>query len=337
MSTTFLKHASEYAQQIIQENTFGADDWVLEIASNDGYLLKNFLKAGITSIGVEPAENVAQISKDLGINTISEFFSSELAKKLLDEFGYPKLIVANNVLAHVPDLIDFVKGLSILCGQETQISIENPTLANILVDMQFDTIYHEHYSYLSATSVQAIGKMHDLNLFRVEHLKIHGGSNRYWLRSAKLADEKDESVERTIATECEKQLFNSVTWLDYSSLVSRILKDFHIWLSERKKLGKKVYGYGAAAKASTILNAIAVEPNFILKIADISLEKQERYMPPHGIKIISPEELFSSSPTDVVIFPWNIKSEIADFLRKNLGSEVALWCAIPKMHEVEVN
>ena len=108
-------------------------------------------------------------------------------------------------------------------------------------------------------------------------------------------------------------------------------------MSESKKLGKKVYGYGAAAKASTILNAIAVEPNFILKIADISLEKQDRYMPPHGIKIISPEELFSSSPTDVVIFPWNIKSEIADFLRKNLGSEVALWCAIPTMHEVKVN
>ena len=156
MSTTFLQHASDFVSQRVQEGVFLPGDWVLEIASNDGYLLKNFLSYGIKAIGVEPAENVAEISRGLGIHTISEFFSSNLAEELLVSHGYPKLIIANNVMAHVPDLIDFVKGLSVLCGPETQISIENPSLANILIGMQFDTIYQEHYSYLSASAVARI-------------------------------------------------------------------------------------------------------------------------------------------------------------------------------------
>ena len=182
MSSTFLQHASDYVTQKVQEGIFLPGDWVLEIASNDGYLLKNFLPFGILAIGVEPAENVAEISRSLGVETISEFFSSQLANELLAKHGYPKLIIANNVMAHVPDLVDFIKGLAILCGPDTQISVENPSLSNILVGMQFDTIYHEHYSYLSASSVARLGKMYGLNLFKVEQLSIHGGSNRYWLR-----------------------------------------------------------------------------------------------------------------------------------------------------------
>jgi hypothetical protein len=182
MSTTFLQHATDFVGQRVQEGMFSAGDWVLEIASNDGYLLKNFLPFGIRVIGIEPAENVAEISRSLGIETISEFFSSHLGSELLSEHGYPKLIIANNVMAHVPDLIDFVRGLGILCGPMTRISIENPSLTNILIDMQFDTIYHEHYSYLSATSVSNICQKERLLLFKVEKISVHGGSNRYWLR-----------------------------------------------------------------------------------------------------------------------------------------------------------
>jgi hypothetical protein len=176
MSTTFLNHAADYVGQRIAEDLFSHSDWVLEIASNDGYLLKNFLSHGIRAIGVEPAENVAEIARNLGIETISEFFSSALAEDLLKEHGAPKLIIANNVMAHVPDLIDFVKGLAILCGPETQISIENPSLANILCGMQFDTIYHEHYSYLSASAVRKIGARHGLHLNRVMEALIVIGS-----------------------------------------------------------------------------------------------------------------------------------------------------------------
>jgi hypothetical protein len=337
MSSTFLLHASEYVEQRIQEGIFSSGDWVLEIASNDGYLLKNFLPHGIKAIGIEPAQNVAEISRSLGIETISEFFSSQLANDLFLKHGYPKLIVANNVMAHVPDLIDFVKGLALLCGPQTQISIENPSLMNILVGMQFDTIYHEHYSYLSASAVAHISKMNGLHLFKVEEITIHGGSNRYWLNRLAGNGDTDDSVERVIKSEVLAGLFDVNEWANYSSKVSGVLANFLKWLLESKNANRAIYGYGAAAKASTILNSIPVENGLITSISDTSLEKQKRFMPPHGIKIISPQELFASEVTDVVIFPWNIKNEIAKYLRANLSQSVRLWCAIPSMHEIGPN
>lgn len=334
MSTTFLTHSAEYVSQRIAEEMFSDGDWVLEIASNDGYLLKNFLSHGIKAIGVEPAENVNEIARSLGIETISEFFSSALARELLKKYGAPKLIIANNVVAHVPDLIDFIQGLAILCGPETRISIENPSLANILCGMQFDTIYHEHYSYLSASAVRKIGAMNGLHLNRVEELSIHGGSNRYWLNKLGPNSLSEESVNRIINYEEIKGLFNEQDWSHYSQAVNKILEGLLFWLKSGEKEGNLIYGYGAAAKASTLLNSIEVEPDLVLAIADLSTEKQKRFMPPHGIRIISPEDLFREGPTDIIIFPWNIKSEIATFLRSNLGSRVRLWCAIPEMHEV---
>jgi hypothetical protein len=335
MSTTFLMHASDFVAQVVQQEIFLKNDWVLEIASNDGYLLKNFLPLGIESIGIEPAENVAQKARDLGIHTISEFFSNALANELFEKHGFPKLIIANNVMAHVPDLTDFIKGLATLCGPDTQISIENPSLSNILIGMQFDTIYHEHYSYLSAASVARLGQMHGLNLFKVEQLNIHGGSNRYWLKKMDRNNNIESSVEALIDLESEYGLFNPKEWEHFSSRVSKVLTDFLEWLQVGEENHRRIYGYGAAAKASTILNSIDVPPNLVRAIADLSLEKQQRFMPPHGIKIISPNELFLEKPTDVIIFPWNIKSEIANFIRLNLGDEVRLWCAIPEMHQVE--
>lgn len=334
MSSTFLKHASDFVKQQIDSGMFTRSDWVLEIASNDGYLLKNFLPNEIKVIGIEPAENVAEISKSLGIHTISEFFSTRLAHQLLAENGYPRLIIANNVMAHVPDLIDFMGGLSVLCGPRTQISIENPSLTNILVDMQFDTIYHEHYSYLTAQAVGKLSIMNGLKLVKVEELSIHGGSNRYWLASADQNITEDESVQRMQTTEVSSGLFEPKEWANYSSKVAEILAGLLQWLSDRSENKKRIFGYGAAAKASTILNSMDVELDHIQAIADISLEKQTRFMPPHGTRIISPTELFSSNPTDILIFPWNIKSEIANYLRLNLENEVRLWCAIPEMHEI---
>lgn len=336
ISSTFLKHAATYVQQRLNEGFFTPGDWVLEIASNDGYLLKNFLNLQIKTIGVEPADNVAAMSRAQGIETISEFFSSALAAEIFQEHGYPKLIIANNVMAHVPDLVDFMKGLTVLCGPETQISIENPSLANILIGMQFDTIYHEHYSYLSAFTVARLGALHGLRLTKVEKLAIHGGSNRYWL--CKLTEDNltHSSVDMMIEYEVKNGLFDSKHWETYSEKVTDILNGFLLWLRAAKKANRKIYGYGAAAKASTILNSIDVEINLISAIADASLEKQGRFMPPHGIDIISPKTLFSAEPTDVIIFPWNIKNEIASYIRKNLGGETRLWCATPHMHELEI-
>ena len=336
VSTTFLNHASDFVTQQIESTSFLPNDWVLEIASNDGYLLRNFLPHGIRVVGVEPAMNVAELSRALGIETISEFFSSQLALELLNQYGFPKLIIANNVLAHVPDLIDVLKGLALLCGPDTKISIENPSLSNILLGMQFDTIYHEHYSYLSAFSVSKLGGMYGLSLFKVEQLKIHGGSNRYWLEKLSLGNVVDPSVEKLLSVENESGLFQVEEWANFSSKVSGILNSFLLWLTKAQKNGQRVFGYGAAAKASTIINSIDTASNPIVAIADLSLEKQGRFMPTHGISIISPHDLFFEKPTDVIIFPWNIKSEIANYLRLNLGDQVRLWCAIPEMHQIEL-
>jgi hypothetical protein len=336
MSTTFLNHASEFVERCINENLLSQDDWVLEIASNDGYLLKNFLSLGIKAIGVEPAANVAEISRSLGVETISEFFSSDLASKILIEHGYPKLIIANNVVAHVPDLIDFIKGLAILAGPETRITIENPSLANILLEMQFDTIYHEHYSYLTAWSVSNICNNQGLYLLDIEDLKIHGGSKRYWLGKQMLKNENSNSVQEIINLEFASGIFDQKKWLDFSSKVSNILSGFYEWLQLDGQVDRRVFGYGAAAKASTILNSVDLTPNLIIAIADLSLEKQKRFMPPHGIRIISPEELFAAKPTDVVIFPWNIQEEIAQYLASNLEDDVRLWSVIPEMHQIDL-
>jgi hypothetical protein len=334
MSTTFLKHASDFVDQQFELLTFLPSDWVLEIASNDGYLLRNFIPHKIKTVGVEPAENVAELSRQLGIETISEFFSSKLASQLVKQFGFPKLIIANNVMAHVPDLADFIRGLSILCGPDTKISIENPSLSNILLNMQFDTIYHEHYSYLSASSVARLSENFGLTLSKVEELAIHGGSNRYWLQRAEFTNVADESVSRVIDNEFRIGMFDQQNWHVFSEKVQEILDEFQLWIRKTKNSGGRVYGYGAAAKASTLLNSIDIIHGLVVAIADVSLEKQGRFMPPCGIEIISPDELFSKSPTDVVIFPWNIKSEIAAFLRSNLNRDARLWCAIPEMHEI---
>jgi hypothetical protein len=201
--------------------------------------------------------------------------------------------------------------------------------------MQFDTIYHEHYSYLTATSVAAICKTNGLNLFKVDELSIHGGSNRYWLRNSSQNDCVDPSVALLIQRETENGLFDVNKWSHYSLKVSKILKGFQGWLDKSREKGMRIYGYGAAAKASTILNSVEVERGLIKAIADVSLEKQQRFMPPHGVEIISPQELFTQKPTDILIFPWNIKTEIANFLYSNLDASVRLWCAIPEMHQVK--
>jgi hypothetical protein len=311
------------------------DEWVLEIASNDGYLLKNFLDRNIKVLGIEPASNVAAIGEKLGIPTIVEFFSSALAGAILETHGYPKLIIANNVMAHVPDLHDFLKGISILCGAETLVSVENPSLDNILSLGQFDTIYHEHYSYLSCSSVATLGALHELELCNVQPLLVHGGSNRYWLRNKSSNQPIQEIVGVMRDAEMKKGLFDPIKWLEYAKSLDGSMAYFREWLESMVASGSKIYGYGAAAKASTYLNYANSHDGSILGIADASLEKQGRYISSHAINIISPELLKSLDPSDVIIFPWNIKSEISKSLRDLLGENVNLWCLVPNIERVE--
>jgi hypothetical protein len=330
-STFFLNHARDFVDDLITDGTVDTDDWILEIACNDGYLLKNFLDKGISCLGIEPASNVALIAQKLGIEVLNDFFTEKLARELVSERGYPKLVIANNVLAHVPDIQDFMKGLSVLTGEKTVISIENPSILNILEGMQFDTIYHEHFSYLSALAVRKIALENDLVLFDLQEIKAHGGSNRYWLTRKDSAPEIQERVPQTIEKELSAGILEKEVWNKTNSQVQKILQEFANWLITQTQAGKKVIGYGAAAKASTLINASLEIGNNLLAIADASHEKQGRYMPKFNIPIISIGELLELQPNVVIIFPWNIRDEIVDSLSPKLPELVEFWVAVPEM------
>lgn len=334
ISESFVEHARVFAMETSKRLKFEPNDWVLEIASNDGYLLRHFIDLGISVLGVEPAENVAKLAVKSSVPTIAEFFGEAVARTIVKERGYPRLIVANNVMAHVPDLQDFIKGLSVLTGKETAISIENPSLMNFLTEDQFDTIYHEHYSYLTANSVAKIVKPYGLTLTDVEQIPTHGGSNRYWLNYSSNGQSISGNVSHIIRQESDAGLYSLELWKAFATRVQLILREFHAWMSSSADHGQKVFGYGAAAKASTLLNASKIQGDWLGGIADNSPEKQGRFMPIEGIPIISPTQMLDSAPTDVVIFPWNIQQELVRAIKAGSGSDVRIWRAIPRLEQI---
>lgn len=333
-STSFLEHARNFAARVSKETNFTPDDWVLEIASNDGYLLQHFMKLGINVLGIEPAENIARIAKLAGIPTISDFFGLELAHRLRASRGAPKLIIANNVMAHVPDIQNFVAGIAALVGPETHVSIENPSLINFIKYDQFDTIYHEHYSYLTANSVAKITKDAGLQLFKVEEILTHGGSNRYWLRQSSPLRSKEQNVAAKITQEVEDGLFDELAWRQFEARIQELIFNFYIWSKSSYEAGKIVCGYGAPAKASTLINASGIEKEWIKVIADASAEKQGRFMPSRGIPIVSPRTLFDLRPSDIIIFPWNLKEELSEIIESQVLRPTRVWTAVPKIEQV---
>ena len=333
-TSSFIEHARLFVNRTIDELEFQDGEWVLEIASNDGYLLKHFIENDVDVLGVEPAENVARIAQNQGVPTISEFFSQELAQELVSKRGHPRLIVANNVMAHVPDVRNFIAGLATLSGPRTIISVENPSLMNFIEFDQFDTIYHEHFSYLTAHSVDSMTREFSLELFDVEKIPTHGGSLRYWIRLAGVESQQSENVRSQVNEEIKAGLFDIESWNQFHKRIQILISDFHNWARNSYDSGLAVYGYGAAAKASTLLNAAKIEKNWITAIADASFEKQGRFMPAYGIPILDPEEMFLLNPTDVVIFPWNLSKELADIIVSLSKSPVRVWQAVPRMQRV---
>ncbi|MDP1712758.1 MAG: class I SAM-dependent methyltransferase [Candidatus Nanopelagicaceae bacterium] len=334
ISATWLEHARKFAVRMTNELKLMKEDLVVEIASNDGYLLQYFADLGVKVIGVEPAENVAQRATNKGIETYVEFFGLDCSQKIKSQVGSPKLIVANNVVAHVPDIQDFFQGLSNLANEETLISIENPSILNLITGNQFDTIYHEHYSYLSAFAIRNLGEKFGLNLFGIEEISTHGGSNRYWMKRSVLSATERENVDKFIAHELEVGLINEAIWKSFASAVSESLGELRDWLAERQVNRNNVLGFTAAAKASTILNAAQIPGTAIMAITDSSPEKQGRYLPSLGLPIISLQDMSSMKPTDILIFAWNIAPEISQLIWRELGSNVRCWVAIPKLKEL---
>lgn len=331
VSSSWVEHARAYARSLHDELDLQAGDLVVEVASNDGYLLKEFRDLGVPVLGVEPAANVAAVAQASGVDTLTAFFGRETAARILGQHPVPRLVVANNVLAHVPDLDDFMGGLALLCGPHTVITVENPSYLNLLEGTQFDTIYHEHYSYLSAHAVQRLAWRHDLALFRVQDLPTHGGSYRFWLARPGVR-EVEASVPRAVATELSRGLLSPALWVTFAERSARIVAELRGWLQQRQVVGDRVAGYGAAAKGNTLLNAAAISRRDLLAVADGSPEKQGKLLPGTRIPVVAPASLHDLKPTHVLLLPWNLAEELVPLVAA-LAPDAECWTAVPKMQK----
>ena len=331
VSSSWLNHSAQFATSQSAQLRKDSHEYVLEVASNDGYLLREFHLKGYSVLGVEPAENVAELARQSGIPTISEFFGEALARKIRARYRSPSLVVANNVFAHVPDIVDFASGLREVCDHKTRISIENPSLLSLLQDTQFDTIYHEHFSYLTVHAVKALAESVGLQVFDVEYIPTHGGSNRYWL-SLPGAYAVAPSVSDALIQEVAGGLTTSTLWHEFESRSNQVLADLRAWLQTTTP--GSVAAYGAAAKGNTLLNAVGELSSTITAVFDGSHEKIGKYLPGSRLPIRPSSEFEGNRFTDVLILPWNIVGEIAAQLLE-IDPSIRLWRAIPRLERVE--
>lgn len=329
-SSTWVEHARAYASAMREALGLSADDLVIELASNDGYLLSAFRDFGVPVLGIEPADNVASMARVAGVPTLRKFFGSQVAAEILASYGHPRLIVANNVFAHIPDMHDFMEGMAILANDQTIITAENPSFAELLGRTLFDTIYHEHYSYLAAHSVSRAAAAHGLCLVHVDQLATHGGSNRYWLSRSGAAD---DTVQATLQAERAAGLFDPAAWEGFAQKAGSAIDGLRSWLFERRKAGDVVAAYGAAHKGNTFLNAVGEAAKTLVYVVDASPEKQGKFLPGSQVPVLAPEKLGSANPSDVLILPWNIAPELAQRIRE-LTPYARIWIAQPVMRQL---
>lgn len=334
-SSTMLRHAEAFVGQHLLTGDLKSK-FVVEIASNDGYLLAPLQRAGVRVLGIEPAENVARVAREKQVPTVSDFFTKSLANNIRQEFGVPTHIVANNVAAHVPDLLDFFLGLKALSGPETLITIENPDLLTLLECLAFDTVYHEHYSYLSATAVYRLAKLVGLTLFDLERIESHGGSLRYWLKHENGgASTTNSSVIRQINAEQSKGLNSPEAWFDFSRSASNFTQTLRESIEDDVAKGKTWIGFGAAAKASTLLNFGKFNHSHFQVVLDNSSEKVGRFIPNTEIQIQQPAYLFENPVDAVYVFPWNIAEEVNDELRNRYNFKGEAYCFDSKAKSIK--
>jgi hypothetical protein len=309
----------------------------LEIASNDGYLLQYFQQSQIEVLGIEPALNVATIASINGIPTSPEFFSEHLAKKLITKIKSPRLVVAKNVVAHVPDLRDFLRGIAVLTSNDTLVVFEAPTITNIINEMQFDTIYHEHFSYLSASFFNKILPEFNLKLCGIEKVETHGGSLRFFITSNQSLIELPKAIIASLHETLHEEQIANITdlsrWKTLSGLVGKSLIEFRNWVLNSNN---PIVGYGAAAKAVTLLSAAQIPRDSILFCIDNSEGKINNFMPGHQVPIISEVEFKLNHDVEsynFLIFPWNLKKEISERIR-SFSPNSQIFVALPKVEEV---
>ena len=309
-STTWLEHAARYSDMICNRLALGSESFVMEIGANDGYLLKNFIAGRIPCLGIEPTAGTAAAAEKLGIPILREFFGSLLAERLAAEGRPADLIIGNNVYAHVPDINDFTFGLKKILKPGGTITLEFPHLLKLIGETQFDTVYHEHFSYLSLHTVDIIFRANGLKVWDVEQLPTHGGSLRVY--GCHINDPRTvlPAVAEILDMESSGGLRDLETYSGFQSRTEKVKNDFLSFLIEQKRAGKTVAGYGAAAKGNTLLNYGGVKPDLLPFVCDAAPSKQGKYLPGSHIPILPPKALIELKPDYVVVLPWNIAEEV---------------------------
>lgn len=310
-STSWLTHCKKYVDMMTDRFGFNANSLIVEVASNDGYLLQYFKEKNIPVLGVEPTANTAAVAIKKGIPSVVDFFGVKLASKLSGEGKKADLLLGNNVLAHVPDINDFVGGMKVILKEKGVITMEFPHLYQLVLNNQFDTIYHEHFSYLSFTTVQKIFEAQGLSMFDVEEVSTHGGSLRIF---AKHNEDDSKPIDANVANMLQKENAAGMLGLDYykgfQEKVDKIKVDLLEFLVQQKKAGKKVAAYGAAAKGNTLLNYCGVKKDMVSFVVDANPYKQNKFMPASHIPICDESMIKKIKPDYILILPWNIKDEI---------------------------
>lgn len=330
-STSWLAHARHYCEQIRQQLDLGANSLVVEVASNDGYLLRNFVQWSVPCLGIEPTASTASAAEALGVPVLREFFGEALGVQLALQGQAADLVVGNNVYAHVPDINDFTRGLHALLKPEGVVTLEFPHLLRLLEHTQFDTVYHEHFSYLSLTAVERIFEAAGLRVWDVEELPTHGGSLRVYGCRRLSGRPSTQRVQEMLQRECDCGLRRLGTYLELQARAERVRDDLLVFLIEQKRAGKRVAAYGAAAKGNTLLNYAGVKPDLLPYVCDAAKAKQGRYMPGSHLPIVAPDRLSSERPDVVLILPWNLRTEVTHLLEplRALGTRCAT--AVPHM------
>lgn len=331
-SKSWLEHAEAYCKAITTKIGLGKSSFVIEVASNDGYLLKNFVAVGVPCLGIEPTASTAAAAESIGIPVMREFFGEALGKRLAERGQQADLIIGNNVYAHVPDINDFTRGLKAALKPGGTITLEFPHLLRMVLGSQFDTVYHEHFSYLSLYTVKRIFEAAGLKVFDVEELPTHGGSLRVYGCHSDDHRTSTEATQKVLNDESENHLQSLKIFEEFQRSAERVKDGLLAFLIEQKRAGRKIVAYGAAAKGNTLLNFAGVKTDLLPVVFDAAQSKQEKFLPGSHLPIRSPDKISKENADVILILPWNIAGEI----RKQLFSSVLshntkLIVAVPEL------
>ncbi len=313
-STSWVEHARQFVGASVDRLGLGVDSFVVEVASNDGYLLQEMVRRWIRCLGIEPSVNVGEAARERGVPTLTAFLTPETAAQVREQHGGADLVVANNVYAHIPDVVGFTKGLRTLVADDGWVSIEVQHLLTLVERTQFDTVYHEHYQYYTLLTGQRALASGGLTLVDVELLDTHGGSIRMWARPSEIAGEPSAKVHEVLAAEQAAGLHTAAGHDGFAEAVSRVRDDLVAFLIEARRAGKKVVGYGAPGKGNTLLNYCGIRPDLLAYTVDRNPYKHGRFTPGTRIPVLPPEQIAADRPDYVLILPWNLRDELVEQL-----------------------